>query len=403
MTPVARLRPVFVGGVTVSNATLHNMDEVLRKDVRVGDTVYVRRAGDVIPEVVRVLAARRPDSAVAVQMPSHCPVCGSDVVRPDGEAVARCSGGLYCAAQRREAVKHFASRRAMDIEGLGDKLVDQLVERDLIRDPADLFTLEADQLAGLERMGAKSAANLVAALVKARTTTLPRFLFGLGILGIGETMAANVATALGTLDAVMQLRLQDLVEIKPSQAQRLHQLLSEWPTPHQAPATLSLPELKWFHHTYALLLAERFERVDAIVEVGADGIANTPKVKIDGIGDVLAEKLVTFFRQPHNREVIAKLIEAGVNWPDATPPSGGSDQPLSGKTFVLTGTLSVPRDSVKVRLQDLGAKVASSVSRKTDYVIAGSDAGSKLVKAQTLGVTVLDEGGLEALLIKEQR
>jgi DNA ligase (NAD+) len=401
VTPVARLAPVAVGGVTVSNATLHNMDEVLRKDVRVGDTVYVRRAGDVIPEVVRVLIERRPAGAKPVEMPEKCPVCESDVIKPEGEAVARCSGGLFCAAQRKEAVKHFASRRALDIEGLGDKLVDQLVDRGLIQDPADLFRLDVDTLAGLERMGEKSAGNLVESLDRARETTLARFLFSLGILGIGETMAANVAAACGSLDAVMGLSLSDLVEIKPSQAKRLHDTLNKHSSIELSDAALSAQSgLKWFHHSHALLLIERFGNADGVRTAPVEAVANSPGMKIEGVGDVLAEKLVTFFRQGHNRDVIAKLRAAGVHWPQTERVGQIDLQPLAGKTFVLTGALSVPRDQVKERLLGYGAKVTGSVSGKTDYLVAGDDAGSKLAKAEKLGVTVLDEAALERLLAK---
>ncbi len=331
VTPVARLRPVFVGGVTVSNATLHNMDEVQRKDVRVGDTVFVRRAGDVIPEVVRVLPERRPPGAQEVTMPAHCPVCGSEIERLEGESVARCSGGLYCAAQRREAVKHFASRRALDIEGLGDKLVEQLVEQDLIGDPADLFTLSVDTLAGLERMGEKSAQNLVAALARGAVTTLPRFLYALGIREVGEATAQALARQFGSLDAIRS-------------------------------AT-------------------------------EDELQQTPDV-----GPVVARHLFTFLRQPHNLEVIAKLRAAGVSWPETGPAPAAGQLPLAGKILVLTGTLSQPRDLVKERLQALGARVSGSVSKKTDYLIAGEEAGSKLAKAQALGVAVLDEQGLLDLM-----
>jgi len=400
VTPVARLQPVSVGGVTVSNATLHNMDEVRRKDVHVGDTVFVRRAGDVIPEVVRVLPERRPADAPPVVLPGQCPICGSDVIRPEGEAVARCSGGLYCPAQRKEAVKHFASRRALDIEGLGDRLVDQLVERRLIDDPADLFALDVETLAGLERMGRKSAENLVAALQRSRETTLARFLFALGILGIGETMAANVAAACGTLEAVMALRLADLVEVRPSQARRLHDTLAAQPAlVLDVPIIAAQPGLKWFHDSHAQLLIERFGGLQQVRGVDAEALVNAPRVKIEGVGEVLAEKLVTFFRQPHNRDVIAKLRAAGVSWPDPGAGAQRSDDlPLSGKTVVLTGTLSEPRGAVKQRLQALGAKVTGSVSSKTDYLIAGDEAGSKLAKATKLGVPVLDESGLQTLL-----
>lgn len=331
VTPVARLTPVFVGGVTVSNATLHNMDEVARKDVRVGDTVIVRRAGDVIPEVVSVIPERRPDHTEPVTLPAHCPVCGSDVIKPEGEAVARCSGGLYCAAQRKEAVKHFASRKALDIEGLGDKLVEQLVEQELIHDPADVFALTLEQIAGLERMAEKSAQNLLDALDKAKQTTLARFLFAIGIREVGEATAQVLARQFGSLAA-----------IEAADEERLQQ---------------------------------------------------TPDV-----GPIVAAHIASFFRQSHNREVIDKLIAAGVCWEEGEPAPEPEELPLNGKTFVLTGTLSRPRDDFKAELQALGAKVAGSVSKKTDYVVAGEAAGSKLSKAQELGVTVLDEAGLEKLL-----
>ncbi len=329
VTPVARLRPVSVGGVTVSNATLHNVDEVRRKDVRPGDTVYVRRAGDVIPEVVRVLPERRPAGATVVELPADCPVCGSEVIKPEGEAVARCSGGLYCPAQRKEAVLHFASRRAMDIEGLGEKLVDQLVDDGLIRDPADVYALDRGQLAALERMGEKSAEKLLAALERSRDTTLPRFLYALGIREVGEATAQALAGQFGGLEAI--------------------------------------------------------EAADEAT------LQQTPDV-----GPVVASHVAAFFRQPHNREVVAKLRAAGVRWSESAPRA--AFQPLAGKTFVLTGALSRPREVVKEELEALGAKVAGSVSKKTDYVVAGEDAGSKLAKARELGIAVLDEDGLAALL-----
>ncbi len=331
VTPVARLAPVFVGGVTVSNATLHNMDEVRRKDVRVGDTVYVRRAGDVIPEVVRVLAERRPEKTEPVELPSRCPVCGSEVERIEGESVARCSGGLYCPAQRKEAVKHFASRRALDIEGLGDKLIEQLIEQDLIDDPADLFALSANALAGLERMGEKSANNLVEALARSRQTTLARFLYALGIREVGEATAQSLARQFGSL-----------------------------------------------------------ENIRAATE---EALQETPDV-----GPVVAHHVFTFLRQAHNRKVIEKLQAAGITWAEAEPASVATERPLAGRIFVLTGTLSEPRAAVKERLQQLGAKVAGSVSKNTDYVVAGEAAGSKLAKAEALGVTVLDEQGLARLI-----
>ncbi len=331
ITPVARLEPVFVGGVTVTNATLHNEDEVKRKDVRIGDTVMVRRAGDVIPEVVQVVKSKRPKQTRAFIMPSHCPVCGSEVERAEGEAVARCSGGLYCAAQRKEAIKHFASRRAMDIEGLGDKLVEQLVDQKLIEDIADLYALEADTLAGLERMGEKSAANLVAALEKSKDTQLERFLFALGIREVGEATAQGLAHAFGNLDALMAADEERLLEERD-------------------------------------------------------------------VGPIVAQHIAAFFRQSHNRDVIDKLIAAGIHWPAVEVPAA-DQQTLAGKTFVLTGTLeTLSRNDAKARLQALGAKVTGSVSKKTDYVVAGADPGSKLTKAEELGVEILDEDQLLGLL-----
>jgi DNA ligase (NAD+) len=330
VTPVARLQPVFVGGVTVSNATLHNMDEVKRKDVRPGDTVVVRRAGDVIPEVVSVVKARRRKGARPVKLPAHCPVCGAEIDKPEGEAVARCSGGLYCPAQRKEAIKHFASRKALDIEGLGDKLVEQLVEQDLVHSPAELFGLSLAQLSGLERMAEKSAKNLLHALENAKQTSLARFLYALGIREVGEATAQALAAHFGSLEA-----------LQAADEERLQE---------------------------------------------------TPDV-----GPVVAAHIVAFFRQDHNRRVIAALRAAGIRWPDAAP-AGAAPKPLSGKTFVITGTLDWPRDRIKAELEALGAKVAGSVSKKTDYLIAGEKAGSKLTKASELGVAVLDEAGLAKLL-----
>ena len=331
ITPVARLKPVFVGGVTVTNATLHNADEVARKDVRVGDTAIVRRAGDVIPEVVGVVLERRPAESRPFAMPETCPVCGSRVIRPEGEAVARCVGGLYCRAQRKEAIRHFASRRALDIEGLGDKLVEQLVERERVRDPADLFALDAATLADLERMGSKSAVNLALALERSKTTTLARFLYALGIREVGEATALALAEHFGALEALMV-----------ADEERLRQ--------------------------------------------------------VPDIGPVVAAAVRAFFQEPHNRDIIARLRAAGVRWPE-TAARPANDRRLAGKTVVLTGTLeSLSRDRATASLRALGAKVAGSVSKKTDYVVAGRDAGSKLDKARELGVTVLDEAGLLALL-----
>ena len=332
LTPVARLEPVFVGGVTVSNATLHNMDEVRRKDVRIGDTVVIRRAGDVIPEVVKVILDRRPKNAVEVELPKKCPVCGSDVEREEGEAVARCTGGLFCAAQRKEALRHFAGRRAIDIDGLGSKLIDQLVEAEKVRSPADLYRLTAQDYAGLDRMGEKSAANLVAALEKSKQTTLARFLYALGIRDVGEATAAALANHFGSLES-----LQDATEA---------------------------------------------------------GIQEVPD-----IGPIVAAHVHTFFKQKHNREVIAALRKVGVTWKDQQRRTAATEGKLADKTFVLTGSLdSMSRDEASDRIVALGGKVAGSVSKKTSYVVAGAEAGSKLAKAQELGVEVLDEKAFLRLL-----
>lgn len=332
-TPVARLEPVQVGGVTVTNASLHNRDEIERKDVRVGDTVVLRRAGDVIPQVLRVVLERRPAQSEPYVFPSACPECGSALERPEGEVVLRCSGGLVCPAQRREALRHFASRRALDIEGLGDKLVGQLVDAGLVRNPADLFALEATQLAALERMGEKSAANLVRALERARNTTLTRFLHALGIAEVGEATAQALASHFRDLEPLM---------------------------------------------------AADLEALEAVPDVGP----------------VVAGHVHAFFAEPHNREVISALRAAGVHWPRmAAPVSRGH---LEGKTVVITGTLAgMSRNEAKVRLQALGARVAGSISARTDYLVAGAEAGSKLVRAEKLGVPVLDEAGLAALLAGE--
>ncbi|WP_429165662.1 NAD-dependent DNA ligase LigA [Aeromonas rivipollensis] len=331
VTPVAKLKPVFVGGVTVSNATLHNADEIERLGVMIGDTVIVRRAGDVIPQIVTVVEAQRPADARAILFPTQCPVCGSAVERLEGEAVTRCSGGLFCEAQRKEAIKHFAARRAMDVDGLGDKIVEQLVDKGLVKTPADLFSLNAIQLAGLERMGQKSALNLVAAIDKARSTTLPRFLFALGIREVGEATALNLANHFLTLEALRAASVEQLLEV-------------------------------------------------------AD------------VGDIVAKHVYYFLRQPHNIEVLEALLAAGIHWP-AIEKKEASDQPFAGKTFVLTGTLTtLSRNDAKAALQALGAKVAGSVSAKTDVLVAGEAAGSKLAKAQELGITVWTEAELQAAI-----
>ena len=333
LTPVARLAPVFVGGVTVTNATLHNLFEVRKKQVRVGDQVIVRRAGDVIPEVVGVLPGAGPRLVYVpnFRMPAQCPVCASAVVREKGEANHRCTGGLFCPAQRKEALLHFAARRAMDIEGLGGKLVDQLVEHHVIRTLPDLYRLGLVSLLALERMAEKSAHNVLAALHKSKQTTLPRFLFGLGIRHVGEATAKDLARHFGSLDAIMDATEEQLLQVNE-------------------------------------------------------------------VGPVVARSLRLFFDQPHNREVVEQLRACGVTWEEGAPAERAV-QPLAGMTVVITGTLpSLSREEAKERLEAAGAKVAGSVSKKTTYVVAGAEAGSKLTKAQELGVPVLDEAGLLQLL-----
>ncbi len=333
ITPVARLEPVFVGGVTVSNATLHNMDEIQRLGVKIGDTVIIRRAGDVIPEIVQVVEKKRPKDAKAIRMPRKCPVCKSDVVREEGEAVARCTGGLYCAAQRREALKHFASRRAMDIDGLGDRLIEMFVEMKLIGTAADIYRLHEhrDTLLELEGFGEKSVDNLLAAIEKSKRTTLQRFLYALGIRDVGEATAQALARHFGRLDALQaadEERLQEVPDVGPKVARRIHEFVNE----------------------------------------------------------------------AHNRAVIADLQRMGVHW-EEVKGAGGGPKPLDGKTFVLTGSLaSMTRDDAKDRITALGGKVTGSVSKKTDYVVVGADAGSKLAKAEALGVATLDEEAFLDLL-----
>ena len=335
LTPVAKLVPVFVGGVTVTNATLHNEDEARRKDVRVGDTVIVRRAGDVIPEVVAVVPDKRVKDAPVFTMPRKCPVCGSDAVREEGEVDYRCTGGLFCAAQRKEAILHFAQRRAMDIEGLGGKLVEQMVDGGVIRTLPDLYRLGLATLTALERMAEKSAQNVLAALEKSKQASLPRFLYGLGIRHVGEATARDVVRHFGKMDAIMDAGVEELLEV---------------------------PD----------------------------------------VGPVVAESIHTFFAQAHNREVVEQLRACGVAWTE-NEPQARAVLPLAGKTVVLTGTLpTLGRDEAKDMLEAAGAKVAGSVSKKTDYVVAGAEAGSKLEKAQSLGVAVLDEQGLRDLLAGDQ-
>lgn len=331
ITPVARLAPVFVGGVTVTNATLHNEDEVRRKDVRSGDTVIVRRAGDVIPEVVSVVPEKRPILAAEFVMPRICPVCGSAIEKPEDEAIARCTGGLFCPAQRKQALLHFASRRAMDIEGLGEKLVDQLVDNELVKTPADLYRLDVEALAGLERMAQKSADNLLAAIENSKRTSLARFIFALGIRNVGEATAKDLARHFGSLDRLMAVDVECLQQV---------------------------PD----------------------------------------VGPVVASSIRRFFDEAHNRLVIDQLRQAGVIWPEGEPAAAVSSS-ISGRTFVLTGTLpTLTREEAKELIEARGGKVAGSVSKKTDYVVAGAEAGSKLTKAQELGVTILDENQFREML-----
>jgi DNA ligase (NAD+) len=331
ITPVARLKPVFVGGATVTNATLHNEDELRRKDIRVGDTVVVRRAGDVIPEVVRALPGTRKRGAPEFHMPSRCPVCGSAVARLPDEAVARCTGGLFCPAQRKQALLHFASRRALDIDGLGEKIVDQLVDGELVGTPADLYKLSLEDLAGLERMGERSAQNLLGALTRSKRTTLARFVYALGIRNVGEATARDLASYFGALEALMDADEAALQEV---------------------------PD----------------------------------------VGPVVAASIAGFFRERHNREVIGAMRRAGVTW-DGGAPRAAAKGRAAGKTFVLTGTLPhMTREEASELILSQGGKVSSSVSKKTDYVVAGADPGAKLARAEALGVTVLDEQGLRTLL-----
>ncbi|GKX58418.1 NAD-dependent DNA ligase LigA [Leminorella grimontii] len=335
ITPVARLEPVSVAGVTVSNATLHNADEIARLGLCIGDTVVIRRAGDVIPQVVGVIEAERPSDAKAIVFPTSCPVCGSAIERVEGEAVARCTGGLVCAAQRKEALKHFVSRRAMDVEGMGDKIIEQLVDKEYVKTPADLYRLSLGILTRLERMGPKSAQNLLEALEKSKSTTLARFLFGLGIREVGEATAANLASHFGSLPAIEQADIDALKEVQD-------------------------------------------------------------------VGEVVAKHTYNFFREEHNRSILAELTgpEIGIHWPaPVVIVAEEIDSPFAGKTVVLTGSLSqMSRDDAKARLIALGAKVSGSVSKKTDMVIAGEAAGSKLAKAQELDIPIIDEAEMLRLL-----
>lgn len=332
ITPVAKLEPVFVGGVTVSNATLHNADEIERLQVKIGDQVVIRRAGDVIPQVVSVIKERRPETARDIIFPTQCPVCGSHVERIEGEAVTRCTGGLVCQAQRKQALKHFVSRKALDVDGLGDKVIEQLVDREMVETPADLFKLSAGVLTVLERMGPKSAQNIVNALEKSKLTTLPRFLYSLGIREVGEATAANLAQHFKSLEAIQAATEEQLIAVQD-------------------------------------------------------------------IGVVVAKHITTFFEEEKNQAVVQDLLVQGIHWPEVSAPEQGAELPLEGKTVVLTGTLSqLGRTEAKEALQSLGAKVTGSVSKKTDILFAGENAGSKLTKAQELGIEIKTEQDLLELI-----
>ncbi|GAB6044286.1 NAD-dependent DNA ligase LigA [Endothiovibrio diazotrophicus] len=414
LTPVARLEPVAVGGVTVTNATLHNADELARKDVRVGDTVSVRRAGDVIPEVVGVLLDRRPAGTAPYRFPDHCPICGSAAVKPEGEAATRCTGGLSCPAQRKNAIKHFASRRAMDIEGLGDKLVEQLVDEGLIESAADLYDLheKREALIALERMAEKSADNLIEALEKSKRRPFARVVFALGIPGIGEEMARVLAGHFRSMAALREARVTDFVEsggikgIGRKGAEGLVAHLEENPEltydgEHFA-AFLADLKIRGINRRTAAAIVERYPDLATLRGVSADELENAKRIKVPGFAEISAGNVVTFFHQAHNIEVIDRLAAAGVRMEEEPAPAAepaAEAESLAGKTFVLTGTLSrMGRSEAKAKLQALGAKVTGSVSQKTDAVIAGTDAGSKLAKAQELGIAVLDEEALLRLL-----
>lgn len=336
ITPVARLKAVFVGGVTVTNATLHNEDELRRKDIRINDTVIVRRAGDVIPEVVSVLLDLRPENARIFTMPSHCPECGSHIERPLDEAIARCTGGLFCPAQHKQAITHFASRRAMDIEGMGEKLADQLVEANLVKSLDDIYKLDVNTLASLERMAQKSAQNVIDALQHSKQTSLARFIYGLGIRNVGEATAKDLSSHFGSLQALLDADIAALLQV-------------------------------------------------------------------NDVGPIVADSLLQFFSEPHNREVIASMRNLGLTWPEHAGKQTATGA-LVGKVFVLTGTLpNLSRDDAQAMIEAAGGKVSGSVSKKTDYVVAGADAGSKLEKAQSLNVQVIDENGLNQLLLQTSK
>ncbi len=410
LTPVARLKPVFVGGVTVTNATLHNQDEIDKKGVRIGDTVYIRRAGDVIPEVVRVLPERRPHGTKPFKLPSVCPVCRSPVVRDEDEAVARCTGGLYCPAQRKEALKHFISRRAMDIDGLGEKLIECLVDDDLIHDVADLYDFDFANLRIEGMVKELTAKKLVAAIENSKTTTLGRFIFAIGIPHVGEVLAQQLAEAeyfAGDIDKILNSSFEDYVlktGVSGFKKKKAELVIEYFKLNTVNSVTSSDPmdvlcQIEGIGTNYSKILIDRFKTLNVISRLTLDELENREVHNIPGVGENIARQIVSFFSQERNREVIARLRKK-VNW-QVLDRSDRGEQPLEGKTFVLTGTLSqLKRDEAKARLTRLGAKVGGSVSKKTSVVIAGENAGSKQTKAEALGVEIWGESQLLELLRK---
>ncbi|MCF6218619.1 MAG: NAD-dependent DNA ligase LigA [Gammaproteobacteria bacterium] len=408
LTPVARLAPVQVGGVVVTNATLHNEEEIQRKDLRVGDQVIVRRAGDVIPEVVAPIISYRKGELPRYVMKKTCPVCHSEAVKEHGMAVWRCSGGLFCDAQRKESIKHFVSRRAMDIDGLGSKLVEQLMDEQLIKDASDLYKLTEDQLVALDRMGEKSAKNTLKGIEKSKSTQFAKFLFALGIPSVGEETAKILADYFKSLPALMAAKLSDYLVKKgvkgigPKSAHKIADFLNDDKNRErydlENPAAWQKIELRGVAQSTLMAVAKIFQKRGLPERVNPSDLENKNSVMIPGVGELTAKSIIAFFNQPHNREVIDKLLVAGIHWP-AIEEKAVEAGPLDGQIVVITGTLShMSRDEAKRRLQALGAKVSSSVSKKTSFVVAGSDPGSKVEKATRLGVEVKDEQMFMALL-----
>lgn len=416
LTPVARLEPVFVGGAMVSNATLHNMDEVERKGVMTGDTVVVRRAGDVIPEVVSAVISQRPDSALPIELPLTCPECDSPVVRSVDAAVAKCTGGFSCTAQRREALKHFVSRRAMNIDGLGEKLIDQLLERNLVNRPSDLYHLDREQLLELDLVAEKSADNLINAIANSKNTTLSRFLYALGIPEVGETIAAQLATHFKTIDALSCATVEYFIprgiegigavrakSISKSLRESIELQKLQLPVdPQQASQALrscvqeALPKIK--EHELDTML-ERYPTVAQLQNLEPDEIQSKSASRVEGVGEIMASLIVSFFSSRQNLEEIEKLQTAGVKWDSAAGAGESTPLTLSGNTYVISGKFTdLGRDEIKAALQARGAKVAGSVSGKTTALICGEAAGSKRSKAEALGIPVVGESGLQELL-----